>query len=318
MKVPVVPVTNGMIPRPSQELTGIFLDEPVKRAFSVAGEGGLILLLPYDAETGLYPVGSAVSLEDAWTQTVITAPSFALREAMFAHVSGKATVKAEGFGEEDGVLVALDAQAIDLKDLRKTYPLIDGSGWTAQEGSTEARSRDDIRVEIYGETHEGESAVLSANLGGLVSPETAHTVEHAIIRSLTRYAMVTPRTMRDCVEAESRDLKNSLDVGYRLKMPEFFGVTATGACGNPLTGLAHFYLEDEFRKNLRRGSSLTESIENARLSTLSRVAGDLELSTERGSRVLQGLRLGMMHDDTRVPDEKIRAVLRRFPLSPWA
>jgi len=317
MRIPVVPVTNGMIPRPSQELTGVFLDDWVKEAFAGAGEGGMAILLPYDPETGLYPVGAIVSVEDAWRRNVIVSPSFTVREAMFAHVTGKGTVKAGAFEVRDGALLAADAKMVDLNALRKTYPLIDGAGWTALEGSTEARSKEDIRVEIYGASHDGEQVVLRANLGSLVSPETAHTVEHAVIRSLSRCAMATPRTMREALAGETRDLKDSLTVGYKLRMPEFFGVTPTGMCGNPLTGLAHFYLQDEFMKNLERGESLPRSIQNARLSALSHVTDDLELSTQRGSRVLQGLKLGMMHDDSRIPDEKIRAILRRFPLSPW-
>ncbi len=318
MRLPVVPVTNGMIPRESQELTGVFLDEWVQRLFSATGPGGTVLLLPYDPETGLYPVGSAVSVEDAWQQRVIVSPSFAMRDAMFAHVVGKGTAKAGGFDTEGGALIAEDVEPVDLEALRGKYPIIDGAGWTALEGSTETRSRDDIRVEIYGSTHEGEPVVLHANLGGIVSPEIAHTVEHAVIRSLSTCAMATAKTMRKAMDLESRDLKDSLSVGYRLRMPEFFGVTATGMCGNPLTGLAHFYLADELQKNLRRGESLPESLESARLRALSKATGELELSTRKGARVLQGLKQGMMHDDSPVSLDRLKSVLERFPMSPWS
>ncbi len=317
MRVPVVPVTNGMIPRPSQEITGVFLDDWVKKVLSVAGPGGTVLLLPYSPAIGLYPVGSAVSIEDAWKRNVIVSPSFRVREAVFAHVAGKTTAKAEGFEVEDGALIATGVEAVDLRALRQTYPVVDGSGWTATEGSTEARSEQDIRVEICGNAHDGDPVTLSGNLGGLVSPEIAHTIEHALIRALSTYVLATPKTLRDSMVSEARDLKDSMAVGYKLKMPEFFGVTSTGMCGNPLTGLAHFYLDDEFQKNLRRGDSLPESIRSARLSALSRVTDELDLSTQRGSRVLQGLKLGMMHDDSPVPTEQLKAVLRRFPLSPW-
>lgn len=318
MRVPVVPITNGMIPRESQELTGVFLDDWVRKVFSAAGPGAMVLLLPYDVETGLYPVGSIVGVEDAWQDRVIVSPSFSMREAMFAHVVGKGRAKAGGFEVEGGTLLAEDVELVDLKALRKRYPLIDGAGWTALEGSTEARGKDDIRVEIHGSTHEGDPVALHANLGSVVSPETAHTIEHAVLRSLSTYAMATPRTMRESMDAEARDLKDSLAVGYSLRMPEFFGVTATGMCGNPLTGLAHFYLANEFRKNLEHGESLPQSILSARLSALSRVTDDLDLSTQRGSRVLQGLKRGMMHDDSPVPFDRLKAVLRCFPLSPWA
>lgn len=316
MKMPVLPVTNGMIPSPSQEVTGVFLDDWVKKALSTAGAGGMALILPYDHDNGLYPVGAAVSIEDAWKRNVIVSPSFQVREALFAHVAGKTTAKAEDFEIEDGMLFATGVEAVDLRRLRSTYPVIDGAGWTPSEGATEARSREDVRVTIYGSTHDGEPVSLAGNLGGVVDPEMAHTVEHAIIRSLSEYAIVTPKTLRDSLAEESKDLKQSLDVGYRLRMPEFFGVTSAGVCGNPLTGLAHFYLAGDLQRNLERGDSLPQSLHNARLSALSKVTGDLDLSTQRGSRILQGLRRGMMHDDSPVSTAKLKEILKRFPLSP--
>jgi len=316
MKMPVLPVTNGMIPRPSQEVTGVFLDDWVKKALSAAGTGGMALILPYDHEHGLYPVGAAVSIEDAWKRNVIVSPAFQVREALFAHVAGKTTAKADGFEIEDGMLLATGVESVDLRKLRSTYPVIDGAGWNAMEGATEVRGAEDIRVTIYGATHEGEPVALPGNLSGVVGPELAHTVEHAIIRSLAAYAIVTPKTLRDSLVEESKDLKDSLAVGYKLRMPEFFGVTSTGMCGNPLTGLAHFYLAGELQRNLARGDSFPQSLHNARLSALSKVTEDLDLSTQRGSRVLQGLRRGMMHDDSPVSTAKLKDILRRFPLSP--
>ena len=316
MSVPVVPVVNGMVPRESQEMTGVFLDTWVQRAFAAAGRRGA-LLLPYNDETGLYPVGSLVEVQDAWKDRVMLSPSFVVRSAVFVRVEGKGTAKAAGFDMENGILVAQDVEVLDLSALRSTYPLIDGSGWTALEGETEARGRDDIRVEIYGVTHAGEPVELRANLGGLVDREAAHTIEHAVIRSLRSYALATPKTVRIAMDAEAQDLKTSIDAGYRLRMPEVFGVTSTGVCGNPLTGLAHFYLASELRKNLNMGVPLPDSLQNARLSTLSKVAGDLELSTDKADRVLQGLKLGMMHNDTPLSGDRLKAILRRFPLSPW-
>jgi hypothetical protein len=306
-----------MIPRPSHEVTGVFLDDWVKKALSSVGQGGMAILLPYNTETGLFRVGMAASIEDLWKRKVIVSPSLEVREAVFARVDGKMTAKADGFEIDEGALFATGVEPIDLHKMRSTYPVIDGAGWTASEGATEARSPEDIRVEIYGATYEGEPVVLGGNLGGLVSPETAHTVEHALIRSLSTFAIATPKTLRNCLAAEARDLKDSLDIGYKLRMPEFFGVTPTGMCGNPLTGLAHFYLAGELQRNLRRGDSMPESLENARLSALSKVADDLELSTESGSRILQGLRRGMKHDDSSVESTLLRKVLSRFPLSPF-
>ena len=75
-----------------------------------------------------------------------------------------------------------------------------------------------------------------------MNAETAHTVEHAVIRSLKRHAMVTLKTLRECMKEETDALKASLSVGYSLKMPGF-GITSSGMW-KPLTGLAHFYLSD--------------------------------------------------------------------------
>lgn len=316
MSMPVLPVVNGAIPRLSGELTGVFLDDWTKRIFE-ASRGSLVLLLPFNNDTGLYPVGTAVSIEDAWSQQVIAAGTYDVIEAMFVRVVGKATFRAGEFRVERGLLLTSDPERINLSELRDTYPLIDGAGWTALEGSTEARNPQDIRVKISGVAHDGEDVALSGNLGGVVSRESAHTIEHAIIRSLSRYSMVTPKTLRESIKEETDALKTSLEIGYRFRMPEFFGVTSTGMCGNPLTGLAHFYLADELRHNLDGGASLTASLEDARLSALSKVTGDLELTTRRGARVLQGLKHGMMHDDAVLDSDRLKAVLRRFPLSPW-
>lgn len=316
MNVPVIPVANGMIPRPSQEMEGIFLGSWVRKAFSKTRRRGA-LILPYGQDGGLYPVGSLVEVRDAWKDRVMLPPSLEIHDAVFARVEGRATARARDFVLEDGVLVASEVEILDLRGLRSRYPVIDGAGWTALEGETEARSGDDIRVEIYGMTHGGGPVMIGADLGGIVSPEVAHTIEHAVIRSLRSFALVTPKTLRLSMKAESEDLKASVDAGYRFRIPEVFGVTSTGTCGNPLTGLAHFYLASELTKNLSRGESVAQSLRSARLTTLSKVTADLDLSTEMDLRVLQSLKLGMMHDDTPLSLDVLKAVLRRFPLSPW-
>ena len=213
-------VANGAMPRVGGEITGVFLDSWTKRVFR-ARRGSPVLLLPFSGSTGLYPVGTAVAIEESWAQQVIAAPSLKVIEALFARVTGKATVKAGGFHSADGILFAANPEVIDLAK-PEHLSVIDGAGWRASQGSTEARGRHDIRVSIYGISHGGEEVVLSGNLGDLVDAEEAHTIEHAIIRSLSQYAMVTPKTLRECVRDETEDLKASLEIGYRLKMPEVF------------------------------------------------------------------------------------------------
>lgn len=315
--MPVVPVLNQMIPRPEQELVGVFLDGSQKGVFQQVRPGNDVLVLPYDSETGIYPVGTAVKVEEIWTQPVMIAPEFAERRAVFARVSGRGTVRARRLMAKEGSIYAVDAEFMNLRILRKTYPVIDGAGWVAAGGTTEARGPKDIRVTIHGVSHQGEKVALSGDLGGLVTREIAHSMEHGIVRSLTKFALVTPKTLRQAAIDETLELKASLEAGYRLEMPEVFGLTSGGSCGNPLTGLAQFYLADEIQKNLQMGRSWPASLTNARLSALSRVTGDLELPTQEGLRVLGGLKHGMMHDDSPVSLATARAVLRCFPLSPW-
>lgn len=318
MRMLVIPVTNGVIPRASSNLTGIFVDHWSKRVLSSIRPKQMILLLPYVPEEGLYPVGAGVSVTEIWTQEVMVASSLRIKKALFVNVKGKGTFKATTFSVENGIIYSHDAELMDLKEMRKKYPVIDGAGWTPTEGSTQSRSKNDIRVEIYGVSHEGQNVKIGANLGKIVTPEQAHTIEHAIIRSLSTYALVTPKTLRKAIAEEACDLKTSLEIGYRFKMPEYFGVTPTGYCGNPLTGLAHFYLTEQLVKNLREGQSLPRSILNARLKTLSLVTEDLELTTSNKARVFQSLKYGMMHEDSVLPLETLKTVLKHFPISPWA
>ncbi|HHW17443.1 MAG TPA: hypothetical protein GXX30_00860 [Firmicutes bacterium] len=316
MKVLVIPVVNGIIPRESETLTGLLVAGP-KRLQTFLKHGDLLLLLPYVSGEGFYPVGAGARVVETWTQDVLVRQTLSVEEGLFVTISGEGTFRVRTLSTDKGLVFTEDPQYLDLKALRKDYPVIDGKGWVPVEGSTEARSSRDIRVEIHGVSHDGRDVMIGANLGGLVTAELAHTVEHAIIRSLSRYALVTYRTLRQSMEEESSDLKASLEMGYRFRMPEFFGVTPQGACGNPLTGLAHFYLTEELVKNLSNGESFERSLLNARLSTLSRVTDDLELSTQKGLRAIQGLKRGMMHDDSVLPAETLKAIIRRFPLSPW-
>lgn len=313
----MLPVSNGMIPGPSQEMSGMFVGNLAKRALAQMGQGSMCGLLPFDPEFGLYPVGSAVSIEDLWFQDVWVPRDLKIIRAMFARVVGKGRLRVNAISVIDGIPFAEDAEILDFRLLRHRYPVVDGAGWIPLEGSTEARDSGDVRIEIFGTTYDGRQVCLSANVGRIVSQDVAHTIEHAMIRSLKRFAIATPRTLRDSMMDETADLKASIDAGYRFRMPEFFGLTATGACGNPLTNLAHFYLADELMKNLSRGLNFTASLCQARLTTLSRVTQDLDLPTASGpGRVLAGLKRGMLHDDTPVDLATLKAVLRRFPLTP--
>ncbi len=185
-------------------------------------------------------------------------------------------------------------------------------------GFTEFRDRTDIPVTIYGTDLEtGQAVSIRANVGGLVTQEQAHTVEHGIIRALHTYGLCTARTLLDSIARETDELKQSVELGLRFALPEVLGRTATGACGNPMTNLAQFFLAREFIDNVAAGKSLPRSLHDARQRTMSHLTGDLGITMDRGLRALQGLKKGMSHDDTRLRVETGKRVIGKFPLDPW-
>ena len=157
---------------------------------------------------------------------------------------------------------------------------------------------------IYGIDLETSREVsITANLGGLVGKEQAHTIEHAIIRALSTYGLCTPRTMMESLVKETTELKQSLEFSIRHTMPEALGITASGICGNPLTNMAQFYLAQEFVDNIKAGKKLNDSLANARRATMSQLTSDMGLTMQQGLRTLQGLKKGMSHDDSIVENE---------------
>lgn len=321
MDLPVIPVVNGVLPRPDGgALRGIFLDPSAARTLQRLGGESPCLLLPYvhDRER-VYPAGVAVKAGKMWTQEVYLLEPQRKVRALFAQVQGVGRYRSSGFRLEKGMLVAEDAEPLDLGELRgEGYPCIEGGGWQALEGQTLRKGYDDLPVAIHGVDYEhGSPLELAANLGGLLSPEHAHTVEHGIIRCLNQYGLCTPRTLAAALAAEASELRHSIDVGYKLRAPEIFGVTSTGSCGNPMAHLAQFHLAREILKGVESGQSLLESVETGRKRALSRIAEDLELTTTGGLRVMQGLKKGMWHDDSRLDSTTLVRVLQRFPPSPW-
>jgi hypothetical protein len=202
--------------------------------------------------------------------------------------------------------------------MRPSYPTISGAGWTPIGGFTEARSPEDIMITIEGfDNTTGSRLNIEAQVGRLLSEEQAHTVEHALIRAITTYLLVTPKTLHDSLQREADELKRSIDLGMALELPEIFGVTQSGACGNPLTHLARVYMWDELLERIKEGQSPLESLTGARRKTLSKLTQELEINTEAGIRTLQTLKKGMKHQDTPIPPGQLGEVIKRFPISPW-
>jgi hypothetical protein len=158
---------------------------------------------------------------------------------------------------------------------------------------------------------------LKANLKGLVSMEIAHTIEHAMIRSLRTYGLCSARTLQESARQETAELTWSVEKSMKFSMPEFLGQTQAGVCGNPMTHLAQFYMFQELSEQLKGRNETNFSLDHARRAVMSKLTGDLGLTTDPGLRSLQGLKKGMRHDDSLLGIELCKRVLSRFPLEPW-
>jgi len=317
----VVPVINGVLPRPGGgEITGIFLDPYTAQLLSEAGEGSRVLLCPVDAESErVYPAGVVVRVNQMWAQDVyIQGPGTRIK-ALFARVSGEERARPGQLVAHGRLMVSHGLRPLDFSELRsQDYPVIDGAGWQPLGGFTDLKAAKDIPMTIYGVDYESGSEVsISGNVGGVVSVEQAHTIEHAVIRCLQKYSMCTSKTLASAIRQEGREHRQSMEVGYKLNLPEVFGVTSSGSCGNPMTNLAQFYLAKEMVEGIEDGQSLLESVDTARKKALSKLTEELELTTDLGLRTLQGLKKGMLHDDSPVAQKYLKRVLKRFPASPW-
>jgi len=234
---------------------------------------------------------------------------------------GRDRCKAKSFAISKEGLLALDLEKIDIQELRYSgYPVICGAGWYPTGGYTTFGSdRRDVEITIYGfDLETGKDVAIVGHIGREIEPEKAHTVEHAIIRSLKNYAMCTPKTLRECMERETEELKWSVEIGIAKKLPEVFGVTRSGFCGNPLTQMASYYLSEEFKKQITSGANFVDSLNAARNKTVSKLTQEMGISTQKGIRHLQGLKKGMFHDDTPEEMNVIKRVIQKFPANPWS
>ena len=315
----ILPVANGLLPKPDGgKITGVFLPDQGREAMGKAGSGQDVLICPWVVETQtLYPVGVVARLIKAWPQTVVGADGKEY-QLLMAMLEGGGHARWHTVQANGPYLVSNDIEPLNLKAMRKEYPAVSGAGWLPAGGFTEFRAATDIPVTLYGADLEtGRQVSVKANLGGLVSQEQAHTVEHGMLRALKTYGLCTPRTLLDSMARESEELKKSVELGIRFTMPEIIGRTSTGACGNPMSKLAQFYLAQEFVDNVAAGKSLDRSLSDAKRTAMSQLSGELGLTMDHGTRVLQGLKKGMRHDDTVLKVETCKKVIARFPLEPW-
>ncbi|NLZ52531.1 MAG: hypothetical protein GX892_05200 [Thermoanaerobacteraceae bacterium] len=318
MEVYAIPIVNGVLPRPDGGvLQGVFIDPFFANMLASAGVGNDIFLFPLSFdEQKPYPIGVLVRIEDLWMGRVPQTGA----NALFARVIGRDRYKAKSFAISNEGLLALDLEKIDIYELRSLgYPVICGAGWHPTGGYTTFGSdRKDVEITIYGfDLQTGKDVAIVGHLGKEIEPEKAHTVEHAIIRSLKNYAMCTPKTLRECMERETEELKWSVEIGIANKLPEVFGVTKSGFCGNPLTQMASFYLSEEFKNQIKSGESLIDSLNTARKKTVSKLTNEMGISSRKGIRHLQGLKKGMFHDDTPEEMKILKRVIQKFPANPW-
>lgn len=315
----IMPVANGILPRPQGgTVVGMFLIEAGGQLLIDAGIGKDILVCPWTIDNdSLYSVGVTARIMDISEQLAVDQTGQEIK-VLIATLEGLEHARWYTLQTSGTSLYSSDIELLDLKSMRKEYPTVSGAGWMPEGGYTEFRGDDDLPVTLYGSDLEtGRKVSLTANLGGLVKSEQAHTVEHAIIRALRTCGLCTPRTLAEAMVRETDELKQSVEASIRYEMPEILGRTASGICGNPMTNLAQYYLAHEFAGNLQAGKTLNESLVKARRSTMSQLTQGLNLTMNPNLRKLQGLKKGMSHDDTPLRWEICKKVLGRFPSSPW-
>lgn len=315
----IMPVANGILPRPhGGRITGMFILEQGGQILRDVGVGHDVLVCPWVTDTeSLYPVGVIARIVEASSRTAVSDDGIEL-PVVLAELEGRDHARWHTLNKTNSYLFSTDIERIDFKKMRKDYPSISGAGWMPAGGYTEFRSKTDIPVTLYGtDLESGNDVSFTANLGGLVEQEHAHTIEHAIIRALRTFGLCTARTLLEAMSKETSELKKSVEASIKYNLPEVLGITASGACGNAMTNLAHFYLAQTFVSNVEAGRSLNESLAKARRATMSKLTQDLGLTMQPGLRTLQGLKKGMSHNDTPIKIDTCKQVIRRFPFDPW-
>ncbi|MHC1760244.1 MAG: hypothetical protein AB9917_12155 [Negativicutes bacterium] len=318
MSTLLIPVINGILPRPGGGRTvGVFPEgAPEQRLQLEPGEN--IFVCPLLPGTGaLYRIGVLAKVVDIRRQ-LLEFPGGEPVPFLSMLIEGSIHARWGTLSSTRGFVMAEGLENQDFRRNRRDYPVVSGAGWSPQGGFTEFRSLGDIPVTLYGKDIERNSAVsMTGNLKGLVSLEAAHTIEHAMIRSLKTYGLCTAKSLQASMREETEELTWSVEKSMRYALPEVLGNTQAGACGNPMTNLAHFYMFQELSAQIR-GNDVDESaLWQARRKVMSRLTGELGLTTEPGLRALQGLKKGMHHDDSPLSLELCKKILGRFPLEPW-
>lgn len=316
----IMPVANGVLPRPlGGKINGAFVMEQGGQVLAEAGVGQEILICPWVADDSqLYPVGVVARLDELSVQTVPDPNGGEQIPVTLVALEGRGHARWHTAKPYGGILLTKNVEWLDFKESRKEYPVISGAGWMPEGGYTEFLDESDIPVTLYGADLEtGQQVSICGNLGGLVSQEQAHTIEHAVIRALRTFGLCTAQTLNLAMAREGEELKRSVETSIRFTLPEALGMTATGVCGNPMTNLAQTYLSRNVVRSMAAGNTLNEALYKARRNVMSQLTQDVGLTMQPGLRALQGMKRGMSHDDTPLRLETAKKVIARFPLSPW-
>lgn len=318
MSMPLIPVGDAIMPRPGGgRSVGAFVWPGNPDDWFAPGQD--VMICPVSAHDGsLYSVGVTARVLSSQKQAV---PGSSEGSAYFLLIllEGRSQARWSQFRAAPPFFATDDWEELDLTKMRTTYPTVSGAGWVPLGGYTEFRSAGDIPVTIYGNAVEdGGPVSIQGNLKGIVSMEQAHTIEHALIRALRTFGLCSARTLQVSMAAEVQELTWSVEKSMRFALPEVLGQTAAGACGNPMTQMARFYLYHEVNENLRKGQHFAEASLKARKTVMSKLTEDLGLTTDPSLRALQGLKKGMKHDASLLSLDECVEVLRRFPHNPWS
>ena len=318
MSTLLIPVVNGILPRPGGgRSTGGFVESLPDSAPHLESGMSVFICPMLPSNGSLYRVGVLSALIDVRRQQLDMAGRDPL-PFLSILIEGSTHARWDKLSFNQGFVMAEGLEVLDFRRMRTEYPVVSGAGWAPQGGYTEFRSPGDIPVTLYGSDIEnGLQVSLQGNLKGLVSLEAAHTVEHAMIRSLRTYGMCSARTLQHSMREETAELTWSVEKSMRFALPEVLGMTQAGACGNLMTNLAQFYMFQELSEQMKATGDGFRAVEQARRAVMSRLTGELNLTTEPGLRSLQGLKKGMMHDDSPLSLELCKKILGRFPLEPW-
>ena len=103
----------------------------------------------------------------------------------------------------------------------------------------------------------------------------------------------------------------------REKIGVMYGNPETTTGGRALKFYSSVRVEIRRSEQIKQNDAVGFSLDKARRAVMSRLTGELGLTSEPGLRALQGLKKGMAHDDSPLGIDLCKKILRRFPLEPW-